>query len=119
MLCHSQSAKTRGLWQGAERLTCAHPCLGAGAVDGDAGIQDLHRLHHQAVGDWAEELCWWPSKGAPYFSLPACLFAELPPLASPAMVCSSAMHILTSGCHEGQVRALQATLRMQQAGQQP
>ncbi len=40
-----------------EGLTCAHPGLGAGAVDGDSSVQDLDWLHHQAVRDGAEEFC--------------------------------------------------------------
>ena len=41
--------------------TCTHPGLDAGAVEGDAGVEQGDRLGHEAVADGAEELGRWGS----------------------------------------------------------
>lgn len=98
-------------WRGhRRRLTCADPGLGAGAVDGDAGVQDLHGLHHQAVRDGAEELwrgrrrpCQGPPPGA---LLPHLLLLHLS-LPSPAAVhrCSGPI----SSCRDCRLWGVQTT----------
>ncbi len=51
--CHKREEK---VVQEKRVHTCPHPGLDAGAVEGDAGVEQGHRLGHEAVADGAEEL---------------------------------------------------------------